>query len=84
MDHISIPIPDGMDERQKSELTRWLRKKAAEATPQRLPCEDDAEWQAETAAHIARGMADTDAGRTRRAKDGLREIADELDIELDR
>ena len=84
MDHISIRIPDGMPERQKAELTRWLRKKAAEATPERLPCEDDPEWQAETDAQIRRGMDDIAAGRTRPAKQGLHEIADEFAFVLDR
>ncbi|MCH8218304.1 MAG: hypothetical protein IH892_16220 [Planctomycetes bacterium] len=63
MDHVSIPIPEGMDETQKAALTQWLSLKAAEATPDRLPCEDDPEWQAETSAQIKQGMEDVKAGR---------------------
>lgn len=63
MDHISIPIPDGMDPQQKEALTQWLTMKAAECTPERLPCEDDPAWQAEVAEKIRRGMADVEAGR---------------------
>ena len=63
MDHVSIPIPEGMDETQKAALTQWLALKAAEATPDRLPFEDDSEWQAETTARIKQGMEDVKAGR---------------------
>ena len=84
MDHITIPIPEGMDETQKAELTQWLSKRIAEATPDRLPFEDDPDWQMDTASRIKRGMQDVQAGRTRPAKQGLRQIADELGVDLDR
>jgi len=84
MDHITIPIPDGMDATQKAELTRWLSKRVAEAMPGSLPLEDDPEWQAEAANRIKRGMQDVQAGRTRPAKKGLQQIADELGVDLDR
>lgn len=84
MDHITIPIPDGMDATQKAELTRWLTKRIAEASPGNLPLEDDPDWQAEAATRIKRGMQDVQAGRTRLAKEGLRQIADELSVDLDR
>ena len=84
MDHITIPIPEGMDATQKAELTQWLSKRIAEATPDRLPLEDDPDWQAETTQRIKRGMEEIKAGLGRPAKEGLRQIADELGVDLDR
>jgi len=63
MEHITIPIPTGVDEVQKSELTQWLTAKVAEALPDRMPFEDEPEWQLETARRIQEGMADIRAGR---------------------
>ena len=84
MDHITIPIPEGMDERQKADLTAWLTKQVAEHMPQRLPCEDDPAWQAETLEGIRRGVADVEAGRVRPAKEALQEIAERLGLKIDR
>ncbi|MFI4859488.1 MAG: hypothetical protein ACIAXF_02280 [Phycisphaerales bacterium JB063] len=84
MDHITIPIPDGMSEAQKSELAAWLTHQAAQVTPNRLPCEDDPAWRAETVKRIKRGMAEIEAGQSRPAKQGLRAVADEFGIKLDR
>ena len=82
MDHISIPIPDGMDETQKAELTQWLSLKAAEASPERMPFEDDPEWRTEAAARIKRGMADVEAGRVRDASEVMHELADKHGLTL--
>jgi len=76
MDHITIPIPDGLDEAQKAELTAWLSQKAAEASPDRLPCEDDPEWQAEAAARINQGLADVQAGRVNTSEQARQRLAD--------
>ena len=76
MDHVSIPIPEGMDEAQKAALTQWLSQKAAEATPGRLPCEDDPEWQTEAAARIKRGMQDVKAGRVLTSQDARQRLGE--------
>lgn len=76
MEHITIAIPDGLDERQKADLIGWLSMKAAEASPQRLPFEDDPQWQAETARRIRQGMADIEAGRTMNSDEAQRRLAE--------
>lgn len=75
MDHLTIPIPDGMDDAQKAELTQWLTLQAAETVPESLPLERDPAWQAETAEKIRQGMEDVKAGRTRPAKEVLDHLA---------
>lgn len=75
MDHITIPIPEGMDESQKADVMAFLTKVASEFTPKRLPMEDDPAFRAEVARKIDRAQADLDAGRTRPAKDAMRQIA---------
>lgn len=75
MDHITIPIPDGMDESQKADVAAFLTKLAAEFTAKRMPMEDDPEFRAEVTAKIRRGMADVEAGRTRPANEAMAQIA---------
>jgi len=75
MEHLTIPIPDGMDDGQKADVTAWFTKLAEELSPKRLPIEDDPAFQEEVTASIKRGMADVNAGRTRPAKEVMREIA---------
>ncbi|XAM01163.1 hypothetical protein OT109_07200 [Phycisphaeraceae bacterium D3-23] len=82
MDHITIPIPDGMDSKQKEEVTKWLTLQVAEVLPERLPCEDDPAWLAETAQRIRRGMEDVRAGRTRPAGEVMTRLADKYGLAL--
>ncbi|MEM9416346.1 MAG: hypothetical protein AAGA29_12855 [Planctomycetota bacterium] len=82
MDHITIPIPEGMDASQKAAVTQWLALQVAEVVPQRLPCEDDREWQAETAQRIQRGMEDVRAGRTRPADEVMTHLANKYGLTL--
>lgn len=74
MDHITIPIPEGMDATQKAELTEWLTKEAAIATPERMAFEDDPAYQAETAAGIKRGMEDVKAGRVMSSAEAIKRL----------
>lgn len=74
MDQITIDIPEGMDPTQKEELTAWLRMQAAQASPERLPCEDDPDWQAETARRIQAGMEDVAAGRVMSSSEARRRL----------
>ena len=83
MDHITIPIPDGMPEDQKADLTGWLTQQVEEMT-RRLPCEDDPAWQAETARQIKRGMEDIKAGRCCDSKEAKKRIAESHGFELPR
>ena len=76
MEHVIIPIPDGLDETQKSQLTLWLTDRAAEATPVSLPFANDPDWQAEAARRIKRGLEDVKAGRVFDSQEARRRIAD--------
>jgi predicted transcriptional regulator len=80
MDHITIDIPEGMDAAQKAELTQWLSMQAAQATPERMPFEDDPEWQAQTAARIKRGMQDAEAGRVISSTEARRRLDAKLGL----
>jgi len=74
MDQITIPIPDGMDAVQKAELTDWLRKQVASAIDRRMPLEDDASWQAETALGIQRAMQDVEEGRVLGSAEAMKQL----------
>ncbi len=82
MEHVNIPIPDGLDEAQKHDLIGWLSMKAAEASPDHLPCEDDQAWQAKTTEAIQKGMDEIDAGQGIDARQSMRDLAAELGIHL--
>jgi len=84
MDHIAVPIPEGMDEAQKADLAAWLSKQAEQFIAGRLPIEDDPAFRTEAVAKIKKGMANVEAGRTRPAKQAIRQIADDLGIDLNR
>lgn len=74
MDHITIPIPDGMDATQKAELADWLCKEVKAALPERLPMEDDPAWQAEAARGIQRAMQDVEAGRVMDSAEAIKRL----------
>ncbi|MEM9019909.1 MAG: hypothetical protein AAGC44_05040 [Planctomycetota bacterium] len=74
MDHITIPIPDGMDATQKAELADWLSKEVKAALPQRMPMEDDPAWQAEAARGIQRAMQDVEAGRVMDSAEAIKRL----------
>lgn len=78
MDHISIPIPEGMDPKQKEALTQWLTKQAAECSSERLPFEDDPEWRAEVAAQLDASRADIEAGRVMDSTEARRRLNEKL------
>jgi len=80
MDHITIPIPDDMDAVQKAELTDWLRKEVASALDRRMPLEDDASWQAETAQGIKRAMHDVEAGRVMGSVEAIKRLDAKLGV----
>ena len=75
MDHLTIAIPNGLSDEQKSHLQQWLTLQAAEAILASLPTESDPGWRAETRAQILRGIDDIEAGRTRPAREMLDQLA---------
>ncbi|MEM1212775.1 MAG: hypothetical protein AAGI68_10815 [Planctomycetota bacterium] len=65
MEHLTIPIPDGVPEPEKSQLMGWLTTLARQATEpdQMAPFEDDPAVRAEITRRIRAGQADADVGR---------------------
>ncbi|MEM7682654.1 MAG: hypothetical protein AAF288_11915 [Planctomycetota bacterium] len=64
MDYLQIPVPDGIDDAAKKDLTAWLTKQVQQFTQTNtLECENDPEWRAETLKSIQAGIEDADAGR---------------------
>jgi len=64
MDHINIPVPDGLTENRKADLIGWLTDlahRAANGTPAIDQDDDDARDQ--VAQRIKDGMKDIEAGR---------------------
>ncbi|MGB0766326.1 MAG: hypothetical protein ACPGYV_01300 [Phycisphaeraceae bacterium] len=80
MDHINIPIPDGMDEEQKAELIRWLHYQVELATAGPQPGEDDPEWRAEAVRRVKRGLEDIKAGRVMTSAECRRQLDEKLGI----
>lgn len=84
VDHLTIPIPDGMPEDQKADLAGWLTDLVKRVARGSEPVRDDPESRARVAARMKRGIAEIDAGQGMDARQSLREIADEFGINLDR
>jgi len=80
MDHINIPIPDGMNEEQKAELIRWLKYQVELATAGPQPGEDDPAWRAEAVRRVKRGMEDIKAGRVMSSAEARRQLDAKLGI----
>lgn len=83
MDHLSIPIPDGLPEDQKRDLTGWLTKQVEEITGEGPAIDDDPEVRAEIVRRIKRGMEDVKAGRHMDAREAMKALAKKHDIEMD-
>lgn len=63
MDHITIPIPEGLPADQREDLIGWLTKEAAAAMPDREAFEDDPAWLEKTARRIKASTSQADAGQ---------------------
>ena len=84
---LQLPIDDKLAEQVSKHVAGRggdLKAFVSLAIAERMAYEDDSALQAEISDAIKAGLADVSAGRTRPAKQGLREIADELGIGLDR
>ena len=82
MDQISIPIPDGIDERQKADLRGWLTELASQVTKLTSAMEDDVSVRAEVTRRIKAGMADIEAERFCDSKEAIRRIAERHGLTL--
>lgn len=80
MEHINIPIPDGLPAEQREELVGWLTKQAAAALPQRASYEDEQAWQRATAQRIKAGIDAANAGEVLTSSQARRELDVKLGI----
>lgn len=81
MEHITIPIPEGLPADQREDLVGWLTKEAAAASPKREAFEDDPAWQAETARRIKAGIEAADAGQVMDSTQARRRLDTKLGID---
>lgn len=84
MAELTIHIPDGLDDTQRAELSRWLADQAAAVSAAKLDAERDPAFRAEAIDKIRRGRAEIDAGHGLEAGPSLRRIAEEFGIDLPR
>lgn len=78
MDHLNIPIPDGMPEDQKRDLTGWLTKQVQEITGDGPAIDDDPEVRAEIVRRINEGMKAVDEGRVYTSEEARAYIEEKL------
>lgn len=71
MDHLTIPIPDGLSESRKADIAGWLTDMASQVT-----AEDATAVRTEVAQAIKQGMAEIDAGRGVDGHEMMRRIAE--------
>jgi predicted transcriptional regulator len=76
MDHLTIPIPEGLPEDRKADLAGWLTDLARQATAGPASFEDDPQVRAEIVRRIRAGRADADAGRVCDSTTAMRRLAD--------
>lgn len=80
MDHLSIPIPDGLPDDQKRDLTGWLTKQVEEITGEGPSIDDDPEVRAEIVRRIKEGMKAVDEGRVYTSEEARAYIKEKLGV----
>jgi len=83
MDHITIPIPEGLPADQKRDLTGWLTQQAHEITGNGAAIDDDPQVRAEIVRRIRQGMADADAGRVISSTEARKRLDHKLGLTRD-
>lgn len=78
MDHLTIPIPDGLPEEQKRDLAGYLTDQVRQITGVGSLIDEDPEVRAEIVRRIKRGMADIKAGRYCDGEEARRRMAEFL------
>lgn len=78
MDHITIPIPEGLPAEQKRDLTGYLTDQAKEITGDQPAIDADPEARAEVVRRIKRGLADVEAGRFCDGTEARRRMAEHM------
>lgn len=78
MDHLQIPIPDGIPEDQKRDLTGWLTQQVKQITGDPSAIDDDPEVRTEIVRRIKEGMKAVDEGRVYTSQEARSYIEDKL------
>lgn len=84
MDHITIPIRDGLDERRKSDLAAWLTELASQVTDASRTIDNDPAIRAEAVRRAKRGMSEVSAGHGVDGREAMRRIAEKNGFVLPR
>ena len=84
MDHITIPIRDGLDERRKADIAQWLTELASQVTDDAPAIDDNPAIHAEAVRRAKRGMAEVAAGRGVDGREAMRRIAEKNGFSLPR
>jgi len=82
MDHLTIPIPDGIPAEQKRDLAGYLTEHAKGFTGEGVAIDDDPDVRASIVEKIKRGMADIEAGRFVDGREAMQRIADKNGLTL--
>ena len=76
MDHITIPIPEGLPADQKRDLAGYLTDQVKEITGDQPAIDDDPQARAEIVRRIQRGLDEIEAGRGVGGREALGRIAE--------
>ncbi|XAL98932.1 hypothetical protein OT109_15260 [Phycisphaeraceae bacterium D3-23] len=84
MDHITIPIRDGLDAQQKADIIEWLTELASQVTDDAHAIDDDPAIHTQAVRRAKRGMAEVVAGRGVDGHEVMRRIAEKNGFTLPR
>lgn len=84
MDHISIPIPEGLPDEQKQDLTGYLIDQVHAITGNGSAIDDDPQVRAEIVQRIKAGIEAGDAGRAVTSAEARRRLDAKLGLNRER
>lgn len=81
MDHIRIPVPEGLPDDRKADLIGWLTDLARQAASDESVLDQDDAVREQVARRIKDGMADADADRVLDSTEARRRLDAKLGID---
>lgn len=82
MDHLSIPIPEGLAASRKEELTRWLSGLASQVVGSEPSPDDEPVVRTEAIELIRVGLSEIEAGRGVDGHEAMRRIAERYGLSV--
>lgn len=82
MDHITIPIPKGLDADRKADITGWLTDLVNQVTTVGPAIDDDPAVRAKATQRIKQGMAEIESGQGVDGREAMRRIAEKYGLTL--